>query len=215
MSSGPILKRMKEMRLASISFRPPATILDAVDYFRQASRDYDRPDIPFDMRGFNIVLKMENEINTSKVSIPQIPKVTATAISFYDALTMICKVVGYRFVIANGSIVVLPKNMALNELPTKCFDIDDEKLCEIVSDWAFYNQERKGDFGFEEGDDIEEESFWGDVLRFMKDYGVQWAPGSHLRYLSSTRQLRVTNVAEELEKIRDLLRECRILVESN
>ncbi|MBQ9741571.1 MAG: hypothetical protein IJV91_11630, partial [Kiritimatiellae bacterium] len=34
-------KRMKEMILPSISFRPPATIADAVEYFKQASRDFD------------------------------------------------------------------------------------------------------------------------------------------------------------------------------
>ena len=49
-------KRMKEMILPSISFRPPATISDAVEYFKQASRDFDRPDIPIDQRGFNFVL---------------------------------------------------------------------------------------------------------------------------------------------------------------
>ena len=48
---------MKEMRLPTISFKPPATIIDAVDFFRGASKDYDRPDIPIEKRGFNFVLK--------------------------------------------------------------------------------------------------------------------------------------------------------------
>ena len=52
-----IIKRMKEMRLPSISFKPPATIIDAVDFFRSASRDFDRPDLPVDQRGFNFMLK--------------------------------------------------------------------------------------------------------------------------------------------------------------
>ena len=55
-------KRMKEMILPSISFRPPATIADAVEYFKQASRDFDRPDIPIDQRGFNFVLDLGKQL---------------------------------------------------------------------------------------------------------------------------------------------------------
>ena len=54
-----IEKRMKEMMLPAISFRPPATIIDAVDYFRQASKDYDRPEIPVDQRGFNFICQLD------------------------------------------------------------------------------------------------------------------------------------------------------------
>ena len=55
-------KRMKEMILPSIAFRPPATIADAVEYFKQASRDFDRPDIPIDQRGFNFVLDLGKQL---------------------------------------------------------------------------------------------------------------------------------------------------------
>ena len=52
-----IERRMKEMRLPTISFKPPATIIEAVEFFRTASKDYDRPDIPVEKRGFNFSLK--------------------------------------------------------------------------------------------------------------------------------------------------------------
>ena len=37
-----IYKRVKEIRLASVSFRPPATLMDAVLFFQSASVPYDR-----------------------------------------------------------------------------------------------------------------------------------------------------------------------------
>lgn len=208
----PILKRMKEMRLPAISFKPPATIVDAVEFLRQESRHYDRPDIPLDMRGFNMELKRGEGENSNLV--PMIPKITATDISFYDALNFVCECVKYRFEIANGTIVVLPKDMALVELPTQWLDVDDDRLYETVSAWAAYDKERNDGFGFEQKDEDEESSFCSDVKGFLGDHDVKWPPGSRLRYLSSTSQLRITNCLEEIERIRALLRKNKILIEA-
>ena len=219
----PILKRMKEMRLPTISFKPPATIVDAVEFLRQASRDYDRPDIPFDMRGFNIKLKMKGDTAQglgadegfgADADDAVIPQITATDISFYDALNLVCECVEYRFEIANGTIVVLPKDMALVELPTQWLDVDDDRLHETVSAWAVYDKERNDGFGFEKKDEDQESSFCSDVKGFLGDHDVKWPPGSRLRYLSSTSQLRITNSLEEIERIRALLRKNKILIEA-
>lgn len=219
----PILKRMKEMRLPSISFKPPATIVDAVEYLQLASRDYDRPDIPIDMRGFNIKLKMKRDTAQglgadegfgADADDAVIPQITATDISFYDALNLVCECVEYRFEITNGTIVVLPKDMALVELPTQWLDVDDDRLHETVSAWATYDKERNDGFGFEQKDEDQESSFCSDVKGFLGDHDVKWPPGSRLRYLSSTSQLRITNCLEEIERIRALLRKNKILIEA-
>jgi hypothetical protein len=207
----PILKRMKEMRLPSISFKPPATIVDVVEYLRLASRDFDNPAISLDMRGFNMELKRGEGENSNLV--PMIPKITATDISFYDALNLVCECVEYRFEIANGTIVVLPKDMALVELPTQWLDVDDDRLYETVSAWVAYDKERNDGFGFEQKDEDQESSFCSDVKVFLGDHDVKWPPGSRLRYLSSTSQLRITNCLEEIERIRALLRKNKILIE--
>ena len=208
----PILKRMKEMRLPSISFKPPAAIEDVVEYLRWASRDFDNPAIPLDMRGFNMELKRGEGENSNLV--PIIPQITATDISFYDALNLVCECVDYRFEIANGTIVVLPKDMALVELPTQWLDVDDDRLHETVSAWAAYDKERNDGFGFEQKDEDQESSFCSDVKGFLGDHDVKWPPGSRLRYLSSTSQLRITNCLEEIERIRALLRKNKILIEA-
>lgn len=207
-----ILKRMKEMRLPSISFKPPATIVDVVEYLRWASRDFDNPAISLDMRGFNMELKRGEGENSNLV--PIIPKITATDISFYDALNLVCECVEYRFEIVNGTIVVLPKDMALVELPTQWLDVDDDRLRETVSAWAAYDKERNDGFGFEQKDEDQESSFCSDVKGFLGDHDVKWPPGSRLRYLSSTSQLRITNCLEEIERIRALLRKNKILIEA-
>lgn len=143
-----------------------------------------------------------------------IPQITATDISFYDALYLVCECVEYRFEITNGTIVVLPKDMALVELPTQWLDVDDDRLHETVSAWAVYDKERNDGFGFEKKDEDQESSFCSDVKGFLGDHDVKWPPGSRLRYLSSTSQLRITNSLEEIERIRALLRKNKILIEA-
>ena len=142
-----------------------------------------------------------------------IPQITATDISFYDALNLVCECVEYRFEIANGTIVVLPKDMALVELPTQWLDVDDDRLHETVSAWAAYDKERNDSFGFEQKDE-DQDSFCSDVKGFLGDHNVKWPPGSRLRYLSSTSQLRITNCLEEIERIRALLHKNKILIEA-
>ena len=116
-----IEKRMKEMILPSISFRPPATIIDAVDFFRQASKDFDRPEVPVDQRGFNFVLQLENVLTAGNAEggaadnnaggnanafgaaaaagdeaapgdVPVIPTVNASNMSLWESLNLVCKV---------------------------------------------------------------------------------------------------------------------------
>ena len=132
-----IEKRMKEMILPSISFRPPATIIDAVDFFRQASKDFDRPEIPVDQRGFNFVLQLENALTSGNADggaadnnaggnanafgaaaaggdeaapgdVPVIPNVSASNQSLWDALQLVCRVVKPAYKFkVQGSIIMV------------------------------------------------------------------------------------------------------------
>ena len=139
-----IEKRMKEMILPSIAFRPPDTIVDAVDFFRQASKYFDSPDIPVDQRGFNFILTLNKtltgggdapagdnnaetafgavaEENMSGYDVPQIPDIAASNISLWEALDHVCKQVGFKFEVqfmfeVQGCVVmVMPKNMTTDE----------------------------------------------------------------------------------------------------
>ena len=100
--SAKIVQRMKAMRLPEVSFKPPATIADAVEFFRVASKDFDSHKIPKEMRGFNFVLRMNGDM-------PEIPTLTAKDISFYDAMKLICESIGYTFVVEGSFVSVMSK----------------------------------------------------------------------------------------------------------
>ena len=52
-----IIAKMKGMSVPEVTFRPPATIEDAVDYLFTASADFDDPAIPVKQRGVNFAVK--------------------------------------------------------------------------------------------------------------------------------------------------------------
>ena len=168
-------KRMKEMILPSISFRPPATIADAVEYFKQASRDFDRPEIPIDQRGFNFVLDLGKQIvaqggetaaaadsgndfaaNAAATDdaaaaapggMPLIPAIAANNVSLWDALKLVCRVTKFKFVIQEGPVVmVMPESMTTEDLVTRTYDVT-ENFAERMSGAAEDVQDMGGGFG--------------------------------------------------------------------
>ena len=139
-----IEKRMKEMMLPSIAFRPPATIIDAVDFFRQASKDFDRPEIPIDQRGFNFILTLDKaltggeapadnnaesafgaaaEDNAAGGAVPQIPNISASNLSLWEAMGHVCKSCGFKFKVQGSVVMVMPKNMTTDELITRSYNV--------------------------------------------------------------------------------------------
>ena len=98
-----IVQRMKAMRLPEVSFKPPATLADAVEFFRVASKDFDRPKIPKGERGFNIVLRLKDG------DAPEIPKFNAVGITFYDALKLVREAAAYEFSVIDGNVIIKPK----------------------------------------------------------------------------------------------------------
>ena len=105
-----IVSRMKKMRFPHVAFKPPATIIDAVDFFRSASKDYDDPDLPPEKRGFNFVLRTPcGQIENG--GLPQVPTITASDIAFDEALKLVCDSVDYGFKVRGPVVMVMPKDM--------------------------------------------------------------------------------------------------------
>ena len=223
-------KRMKEMILPSISFRPPATIADAVEYFKQASRDFDRPDIPIDQRGFNFVLDLGkqlvskggdagaedsgNDFAASAQSddaaaaggadgMPLIPAIAANNVSLWDALKLVCRVTKFKFQIQEGPVVmVMPESMTTEDLVTRTYDVT-ENFAERMSGAAEDVQDMKGGFGG--GNKSNDENAGDDQeaswKKFFSLMGVKWAEGSSIVYLKTIGKLRVTNTKDQLAVI--------------
>ncbi len=226
-----IIKRMKEMRLPAISFKPPATIIDAVEFFRTASKDYDRPEIPLEQRGFNFFLKPPEAIRATAAveeessgfaaeddeggagaqsGVPVIPMITASDISFYEALKLVCESVEYKFKVQNSMVVVMHKDAAIEEMVTRSYPVLSSFMERMDSASSDMKEMRSGGFGGASNAsrrDDGEESQERDWKEFFSLLGVKWPEGSSIMYIKTIGKLRVKNTYENLAELEQALTE--------
>ena len=222
--------RMKAMRLPTISFKPPATIIDAVDFFRGASKDYDRPDIPIEKRGFNFVLKTPagaikqqaaaedqaddfssndsaEDVGTAN-GLPPIPTITASDITFYEALKLVCDSVDYKFIVRGPVVMVMHKDMSTAELLSRKYDVLDAFLERMTSASADVKEMKSAGFGggnkkADDGEENQEKDWKG----FFEQMGVKWPEGSSIMYIKTLGKLYVRNTRENLAEFEKVLQE--------
>ena len=230
-----IIKRMKEMRLPSISFKPPATIIDAVEFFRTASKDYDRPDIPVEQRGFNFVLKTPTTLQSTAAEdqsmeedsgfgsdeessqtasgpagVPVIPMIAVSNISFYDALKQVCELVGYKFKVQGSIIIVMHKNASTDEMVTRSYPVLSSFMDRMTSASSDMKEMKSSGFGGGSSRASEEETEGNqekDWKEFFSLLGVQWPEGSSIMYIKTIGKLRVKNTYENLAELEQALTE--------
>jgi len=228
-----IIQRMKEMRLPAISFKPPATIIDAVEYFRGASKDFDRPEIPLEQRGFNFVLKTPEAVRMQAsatpsedaddfsdtgsddaanaggpLGVPVIPMITASDITFYDALKLVCESVEYKFTVQGPIVMVMHKDMSIEELVTRSFPVLSSFTEKMESAKGDITTMRSSNSGFasnsrkdDEGDENEER----DWKEFFSLLGVKWPEGSSIFYVKTVGRLFVKNTQDNLAEFENVL----------
>ncbi|MCR5753085.1 MAG: type II and III secretion system protein [Kiritimatiellae bacterium] len=225
-----IERRMKEMRLPNISFKPPATIIDAVEFFRQASKDYDRPDIPAERRGFNFVLRTplgaikqqtSNDSDDFSASagddsgapangLEPIQTITASDITFYEAMKLVCDSVGYKFIVRGPVVMVMPSDMSTAELLSRKYNVP-EAFVERVSN-ASEEIKTMGGFGANNNNrrranESEEEGEGQDWKAFFEEMGVKWPEGSSIKHIKALGKLYVRNTRENLAEFEKVLDE--------
>ena len=222
-----IERRMKEMRLPSISFKPPATIIEAIDYFRTASRDFDRPEIPAEKRGFNFVLRtpqgalksvsteeadagFESSEDSSATTngLDPIPTITASDITFYEALKLVCDSVGYKFLIQGQVVMVMPQDMTIGELISRKYNVPDA-FVERVNN-ASEEMRTMSNFGASTSRKPaanEEEGEGRDWEAFFEKMGVKWPEGAKINHIKALGKLYVRNTRENLAEFEKILDE--------
>ena len=227
-----IEKRMKEMMLPSISFRPPATIIDAVDFFRQASKDFDRPDIPLDQRGFNFILTLDKaltgggapagdnnaesafgaaaEEDASNGAVPQIPTISASNLSLWEAMQHVCKSVGFKFKVQGSVVMVMPKNVTTDELITRSYNVVESFVDRMNDASSGLKNEKAGDFGGGGGNDSGDENPEDAWKKYFEEMGVSWPLNSRIKYIKAIGKLRVTNTADQLAILEQALNELNV-----
>ena len=225
-----IERRMKEMRLPTISFKPPATIIDAVDWFRSASKDYDRPDIPVEKRGFNFVLKTpqgaikqaaaaqgDDEGFSSDDSgegagpsngLDPIPTITASDITFHEALKLVCDSVDYKFIVRGPIVMVMQKDMSTAEILSRKYNVPESFMERVTN--ASDEMKQMGGFGSSSSSkkqNEDEEAPDRDWKAFFEEMGVKWPEGSSIKHIKSLGKLYVRNTRENLAEFDKVLEE--------
>ena len=221
---------MKTIRLPTISFKPPATIIEAVDFFRTASKDYDDPKIPVEKRGFNFYLKTPQGAIKSQAAATEeaddfssndvvdatesgnglapIPTISASDLTIYEALKLVCDSVDYKFVIRDSVVMVMQKDMSTAEILARKYNVP-EAFIERVSS-ASEEIKTMGGFGDSSkraSDDSGEENQERDWKVFFEQMGVKWPEGSSIKHIKSLGKLYVRNTRENLAEFEKVLDE--------
>jgi len=221
-------KKLREIVIPEVTFRPPATIIDAVDFFKQASRDYDNPEIPVEQRGVNIVLKLgagaapaateaapadpfaPAATPASASGVPVISSLSARFINLYDALKLVCDVTGMKFRIRGNIVMIVPLNDPESELITRSYNVLEslvERKQATLSDLQPAGGRGGGDSTFMSTSDMGGKEDW---KTFFQELGVMWPDGSSISYMSSIGKIRVTNTAEQLAVFEQALEDLNV-----
>ena len=214
----PVKKKMQTIVIPEVTFRPPATIIDAVRFFKEASIDYDDPELPEAQRGVNFVLNLsanhgswtEHDVRvalfaasaTGTNSAPVIPAISARFINLYDALKLVCDITGMKFKIRDNIVWVVPLEDPCESLMTRTYRLP-----------CFLSEGRHADTS-----GCLTNSYRSDLTAFFKQMGVNCPTGSAVtgHKLGSITFLRVTNTPENLsafEKVLEDLTVCPRMVE--
>ena len=186
--------RMKKIVLPAVEFAPPATIIDAVGYFRQASRDCDSPDLPVDQRGFNFILHLFDGAEA-----PVTPALSLRNVTLWDAMKAVFGSTGYDFAVKDSIIYIVPQGFTVDKLETRVYKISKGQLPLAGDD--------------DGGKPASPEEIGMGMRDFFCNLGVSW-PGESIHggtpgisYYADKKQLRITNTAENLDQIEKIMKE--------
>ena len=119
-----LVAKLKAIVIPEVTFRPPATMIDAIDFLYQASADYDEPALPGERRGVNFAVKNPSLMvhkHEQKDGLPMIssmkglagerPSISALSARFctlYEDLSNVCEKVDARFTVRDNTVVIYP-----------------------------------------------------------------------------------------------------------
>ena len=95
---------MKRIVIPDISFKPPATVADAIEFFRKQSVEHDDPTLPAGKRGMNFILKTGDDGSLAKTALP---KISAKEISLYDIFNLVCEATGLKYSFGENQEIVV------------------------------------------------------------------------------------------------------------
>ena len=140
--------------------------------------------------------------------------ITASDITFYDALKLVCESVDYKFTVQGPIVMVMQKDMSTAELVQRAFPVlaqfiekvssASEDITTMGGGTGFAANARKNNNANEETEEDDEER-WKKVFTLVG--GVQWPEGSSIYHMKTIGKLFVNNTQENLAKIENVLNE--------
>lgn len=106
-----LVAKLKGITIPEVTFRLPATVFDAIEFFHQASADYDEPSIPVQLRGVNFAVRNPYPLTFNPSAARKEPIISGGHDSFctlYDALTNLCANANARFTVRDNTVVIYP-----------------------------------------------------------------------------------------------------------
>ena len=196
------LRKLNEIIIPEMTFFAPATIIDAVDFLKQASREYDKPGVPPEKRGVSIVVKLPAAAvqghleavdpfaagTSTNRTFPAIHALSVRAVSLYDALKLVCAVTDMKLrVTQEGTVEIYPQSWDLEEdWCTRSYVIPEALSTRLFGP-------AKGS-----GSDADPNKVW---QAFFEQLGVTGPEFAKFEYLPAIGKLRVTNTTENLAVI--------------
>ncbi|MDY5954158.1 MAG: hypothetical protein SPK06_01845 [Kiritimatiellia bacterium] len=227
-----IEKKLNDIKLPEVSFRPPATVIDAIDFFNQQSREYDDPELEISKRGVNFVLKLNSAAqapaaepaeadpfaaaNTATASAstsgaPVIPNISARFISLGDALKLVCDVTGMKYIVKKNIVMVMPLNEPETDFETRTYNVVSSMIEKMKPTENSVSGSSNGGNAFGGGGEAaqtdNETEKW---KKFFGDMGVLWPARSSIAYIESVSKLRVTNTPENLAVFEQVLQDLNV-----
>ena len=202
-----VVRKLETIIIPEAAFRPPVTIIDAVEFFIQASRDYDDPNIPLERRGVDFMLRLPHVSTGVMCDIldpfadaaradhvaPEIPPMVTRLITLYDALKLVCDVTGMKMRIIGNVVCIEPNYDDMDgQLLTSTFALPPP-LCGVCG--RIHTHYETPDTHVAQPVD------W---KAFLESMGVAWPEGSSITPLTPVRKLRVTNRPKDLALIEQI-----------
>jgi len=184
-----VTRRLKRITIPEMTFYPPANIVDAVNFFNQASKDYDTPETPLEQRGVRFMLCLPRDRFSPEEPIngviPRIAAMSARFISLYDALNLVCEVTDMKWEVLSERILISPKEKD-GGCVSRSFTVP-----QALSDKLFHKRHGVAS-------NAAPNTVWDE---FFKELGVTGPTNATVEYFPFAKRLDVTNTRANLELV--------------
>ncbi len=219
------LMKMEKIIIPEINFKN-ASINDVIDYFVEASREFDDANIPPEQRGVNLILKVAPSSNDMLVdendpfaAVPSsssgIPPITFSArfMSLKDGLQYACELSQLKYRIRGNTVMIMPQNEADSDMVSRTYTVlpsIEERAVSMSSTLSERTTDSSGATMFGSSEDTTANSGGTNWKQLFEDMGVKWPNGSSIKYLPSINKMRVLNTPENLVEFEKALQELNV-----